>query len=167
MKNFTWLFALVLLACGEDNEYLNQLTESRIKWNKLKDQHEDSYHYEVNTSSWTGFGTETSLTVENGVVTARQYEEYRINQETGEREQVDFYTESGSELGTHEKGAAVATIDELYTSCKPYLRVNESENKIYFETDANGIMNLCGFVPRNCADDCFNGIRLTFLDWIN
>ena len=41
-----------------------------------------------------------------------------------------------------------------------YLTVDEDLNKIYFDVDDLSILKSCGFVPNNCADDCFEGYSI-------
>tara|TARA_R110000851_G_scaffold279768_1_gene433063 strand:- start:472 stop:612 length:141 start_codon:yes stop_codon:yes gene_type:complete len=45
--------------------------------------------------------------------------------------------------------------------------VDKEKNTLYFETEINGIMTLCGFVPNGCADDCYQGISIDSFEWVN
>ncbi len=142
-------------------------TESIDKWNDLKNRNGNSYIYQTTFVSWAGFGSVTELKIIDGIVTSRIYQEFRINETNGEREVVDIYSETKVDLGIHEKGAAPATIDELYNSCaSEYLIADEKQNTLYFETELNGLMNLCGFVPKGCMDDCYIGVRINSFEWI-
>jgi hypothetical protein len=70
-------------------------------------------------------------------------------------------------LGVHKNGALPVTVDELYSTCaSEYLTVDAINNTIYFETELKGLMTLCGFVPKGCLDDCYNGVRINYFDWI-
>lgn len=156
--------ALTALESQEGRSY----TESINAWNVLKTNNGNSYTYQTTVVSFTGFGSITELTVINNIVTSRIYEEFNINQMTGERDIIDSYIETAANLGSNTKGASPLTIDQLYTSCAAdYLIVDENENTIYFETATNGIMTLCGFFPNNCADDCFEGITINAFDWLD
>ena len=137
-------------------------------WRELKQRNGNSYTYQTSFGSWTGFGTTTRLTVIEGKVASRAYEEYQSqNDSSGTvRTILDSYTEDKNDLGTHQKGAPLHTIDDLYTSCVgEYLIVNSTENTVYFETLDNGILSLCGYVPKDCADDCFRGVRIDSFEW--
>ncbi len=142
--------------------------ESLNKWNELKKVNGNSYVYQTTFLSWTGFGSTTELKVVEGKVTTRNYREFNTDEQTGERVTTGSYTENENELGSHEKGAAPFTIDELYNSCaRDYFVVDEENNTLHFETDVNGLMTLCGFVPNGCLDDCYQGISIESFDWID
>lgn len=158
------LSALTTLESQEGISY----TESIDAWNTLKTNNGNSYSYQTYFISFTGFGSTTELKVINNVVTTRIYQEFSTDQMTGERDIIDSFTETGSQLGTNPKGATPLTIDQLYSTCAAdYLVVDENENTIYFQTATNGLMTLCGFFPNNCADDCFEGITISAFDWVN
>jgi hypothetical protein len=160
---------VVLVSCdGIGNSEFVDLHKSLTAWTKLKKANGNSYVYQTSFVSWSGYGHITELRVEDGVVTSRSYQEFRIDEATGNRLVTDSYSETKIDLGSHEKGTGILTIDDLYDSCgKDYLRVNESGNTIYFQTSSDGVMTLCGFVPDNCQDDCFNGIQINSFEWIN
>ena len=175
MKNFNFLLLFfALTSCMQNNEI--ELTgdsginykESLAKWNELKTINGNSYSYQTTFVSWVGFGSITELKVEDGKVTARSYQEFSINDSTGQKETQAIYSETKSDLGSHQKGAKPLTIDELYESCaKEYLIVDTDDNTLFFDTELNGTMNLCGFVPNNCADDCYSGIKINSFEWID
>lgn len=142
--------------------------ESLNKWTQLKKDNGNSYIYQTTFLSWTGFGSTTELKIKEGKVTARIYQEFKRDEQTGKRVITDSYSENENDLGTNEKGARPLTIDELYNSCAgKYLVVDKEKNTIYFETAVNGVMTLCGFVPNGCADDCYQGITIDSFDWID
>lgn len=170
-----------LLSCAEfapDGGSVSPLTElvgesglsynvSFDHWTALKQQNGNSYRYQTSFTSWVGFGNVTEIEVENGVVISRTYREFEMDEQTGQSDTVEVYIENSVSIGTHQEGTEPVTIDELYTSCaSDYLTVDQKTNKIYFETGDGGLMTLCGYVPNNCADDCFSGIRINAFDWI-
>jgi hypothetical protein len=141
--------------------------ESLNKWNELKNDNGNSYTYQTTFLSWAGFGSTTEFKVIDGKITTRIYHEFRTNDKTGERNIIESYKEDEDTLGSHEKGASLLTIDELYSSCASnYLVVDKDKNTIYFKTNINGLMTLCGFVPNGCADDCYVGISIDSFEWI-
>lgn len=186
MKSFLSLFfglALIFTSCERNNGFdeieLSVLTplkgesgltynESLDKWTELKKDNGDSYIYQTNFESWAGFGSTTELKVIDNKVVSRIYKEYGTHDKTGERTITDAYIESEDALGSHEKGALPLTIDELYNSCaSDYLIVDEENNTIFFRTEINGLITLCGFFPDGCADDCYEGISIDSFDWID
>ena len=142
--------------------------ESLEKWNDLKERNGDSYVYQTALTSWAGFGSITEVRVEDGKVISRKYQSFSYNDMTGEREVTFSYSETASNLGSNQQGVAPWTVDEMYGTCvSQYLAVDENSNTIYFETETDGLMTLCGFVPNNCVDDCFQGVSITAFEWIN
>jgi len=142
--------------------------ESLNKWTYLKKINGESYTYQTTFLSWAGFGSTTQLKIAEGKVIARIYKEFSTDEQTGQRKITDSYSEVEETLGSHEKGASPMTIDELYNSCaSDYLIVDKENNTLYFETNINGLMTLCGFVPNGCADDCFQGISIDSFEWIS
>lgn len=169
------IFLSIGISCNDGDNVFTELKskgglnylESSEKWVELKKKNGNSYTYLTDVGSWTGWGSTTQLKIEDGVITSRVYQRYKPNDLTGRKEIIDTYTELAGDLGTHEQGAPLLTIDDLYSSCaKDYLVVDENKNTIYFETSEEGLMSLCGFVPDGCADDCFNGIRINSFEWL-
>ncbi len=144
------------------------LQKSAELWQTVKEENGNSYTYQVTFTSWTGAGHITTLQITEGIVTSRKYQESNTNETDGTTEITDIYTETAENIGRDTRGAKPVSIDQLYTSCaQEYLQVDPKENTIYLETAANGLLSLCGFVPNNCEDDCFSGIRINSLTWTN
>ncbi len=104
---------------------------------------EDSYQYERSTSSIIG-GSTTTITVTNGVVTERAYEESILN-DAGDYID-DSWVETGDEIGSHDGAAEALTVIELHQACREYL-VELDEDPLYsltVQVDDNGFMNRCG-----------------------
>ena len=167
---------IFVLSCDSGEGLLDELLsknelsyiQSFNQWDDLKKDNGNSYVYKTTFISWTGYGHTTELRVENGIVVSRDFEEFRINFSTQQNEIIETYSESFDELGSHEKGATPRTIDELYNSCaKKYLKVNKKKNTIYFETEENGLMKSCGFVPNECIDDCYISVNISSFEWID
>ncbi len=135
--------------------------ESFSKWTEFKEKNGNSYMYQTSRSSWTGSSSKTEFKIINGVVISRRYEAFRPSGTYVERRKVYSYSETKDDLGTNTRGGKPLTLDELYHSCADeYLIVDKSKNTLYFKTNQDGLMTLCGFVPRTCADDCFRGVRI-------
>lgn len=170
------LILLLFMGCSMDHihenvdkegEYGFNFRESKIEWEKLKARNGNSYIYSVMEESFTGRGSETTITVVRGRVISRYFEAYLVSENDGTKEVLYTYREeSKNELGSHQEGALPLTMDELYRSCvSQYLIADPDSNEVYFETNDRGIMMLCGFVPFGCQDDCYRGIRISHFSW--
>jgi len=145
--------------------------ESSIaKWNKAKKEHNHSYTYTVGFSSFSGYRTTTIITVKEGEVIKRAfYETYPTNllnlpnQKTADK---PTFIEDKTNLNTHNEGNPAITIDQLYKDCSDkYLTADKNKNVIHFKVDKIGILNVCGYTPKNCADDCFKGVSIGEIKW--
>lgn len=91
-------------------------------------------------------------------LTAGEFEEV-----SGKRlEKVLEWQEEGEMLGSHEgTGAAEPmTLDEVYALSASDWLVRRDNRQAIFEATNNGLVSTSGFVPDNCQDDCFKGIRI-------
>lgn len=177
------LFAVLLLAiaCDKDQQldaetltaetlkvkgpYKDEFKESRSTWRELKKEHKNSYAYTMTYSYWNGFQSATTITVKRGTVVSRSYTETLPAQYPGATN--NNYTETGSEIGSHVRGAEPLPMGQLYNNCaKIYFNVDQETNAIYFQTDANGLMSLCGYTPLNCEDDCLRAIQISSFEWL-
>ena len=79
----------------------------------------------------------------------------------------DSYDETEpNEIGTNSGGEDPLSIDELYEDCAEYLAEAGPEDTVYFNTfDDNNIMKTCGYIPKWCMDDCFQGIRIDSVEF--
>lgn len=158
------MYAPNLLVTG-DSGY--NYVQSQKEWNKLKKRHQNSYQYTVLEQSFSGFGSETTITVINGDVVSRKYESFSISEEDGTKEIIDSYVEEKEELGMHDEGWPPVDLDEMYKDCgTDYLMVDPDSHTLYFDTNEDGVMTLCGNVPELCGDDCFNGFSITNFQWL-
>jgi len=170
------LMALVVGSCGLEDAFAPHLSvrgdsgvsyiESKTSWQKQKQENGDSYEYALEVTSFTGHGNRTIMSIENGKVMKRTYLTVYMDPDNGEVEEQEVYSESGLEVGTNSEGAKPLTIDALYEICaSEYLVVDEENNRIYFDTNDEEIMDLCGYVPIGCADDCFTGLTFSHFAW--
>lgn len=161
---------LGLLPSGKSTESkeVKGYGQSYEQWLSDKQAHQDSYEYVVTFSSWAGFGENTTITVNRGVVTGRTYEAWKYKEDKPAEKEITLqWTEDAAQLNTHQEGAAAQIFDQLYQQgSMKWLRVNTSQNKVYFENENNGLLSLCGYVTNNCADDCFTGVRISEFKWL-
>ncbi|APW65998.1 MULTISPECIES: hypothetical protein [Arcobacteraceae] len=136
-----------------DNNSL-KLKESKKVWLKYKKESNNTYTYYVNFVSWSGFGYETQIEVEKGIFVKRKFSLWNKTKEK-------TWIEEKEELGTHKEGAALKLIDDLYNECSDILvNTNKNTNNIYLKLDENGLLKKCLFAPKNCSDDCSNGVEI-------
>lgn len=160
--------SLLFASCKKDKvPYKSELRQSLFAWQAFKANSDNSYRYTVATSSWVGISSETTITVSNGVVTQRDYILRRITQSpSGQPSTVvaEEWQETGSTLNTHNYGAAAVTLDEIYRLAREEWLKEREDVTYYFEANNSGMISSAGYVPNNCADDCFNGITITSIE---
>ncbi len=160
----------LIISCSKSpvSEQHDAFEQSLKTWQNLKDDNGEDYAYSSVSSSAFGFGSETIITVISGEVVRRSYQEFTFGENSFDRINTDVsYLEEGMAIGTNERGLMAVTIDELYDTCAgEYLTVNEVDNNVFFETETNGVVNLCGFFPKNCADDCFTGFSIDSFEFL-
>ncbi len=135
-------------------------------WNELKKQNSNSYTYETSFTSWTGYTNKTIISIINGVPISRSYEEFIYRGPDSKVEKLDSFVEDSSNLNSNDKGVKAVNIEEIYKQCiSDYLKVDPKVNEISFEVDSNGIMSYCGYIPKNCMDDCDKSVRIENFKW--
>lgn len=170
MKPKFYVFILLLAgmafaSCKKDIAYGNQYDKSFKAWLNFKAASGDSYRYMVAFGSWTGYSTETVITVEKGKVVARSFVAKDFADRTTNQVVVrEEWSEDAGSLGTHEKGFAPATLDEIYQRAKTDWLLKRKDAQTYFETRNNGMISSCGYVNHGCQDDCFRGISIGFIE---
>lgn len=169
MKRLFYFMALIMLfaldSCKKDDgiTYGFDYGRSNLAWQNFKSASGDTYRYQVVTSSWVGYGTETIITVRNGKVAERSYVEKVFPGTGGPATITKEWKEDETQLGMHEEGAALLTMDEVYAKAKDDWLLKRDNAKTYFETKNDGMISLCGYVPNGCEDDCFNGITIGYV----
>ena len=135
---------------------LDLLEKSRATWNE---KNTGTYVYATSFESWVGFGSETIVFVTGDVVTGRNYSSY-----DADRMPSDSYEESGDSVGSNNFGAPAKTIDELYDECADILKTKPpTQNYITFQLFGDNLLSKCEFFPKDCADDCSEGVRIDVL----
>lgn len=85
MKNITtlfltWILLICLGACTKsDFEYQNDFEQSYQVWQDFKRSSNNSYYYVVSRSTWTGSTWETTITVDQGIITRRDFHYIAFN----------------------------------------------------------------------------------------
>jgi len=171
MRNKAYIIVLILIgsffnSCDSDDlEYQDKFVTSQKTWLEFKDTSNDSYKYTVTFGSWVGFSWETTIIVENGIVIQRDFE-YTFTEGISTDIQQDEleWTETGSEIGSHENGAEPITLNEIYNKAQNDWLIERNNATTYFETENNGMISICGYVNNGCMDDCFIGIRIKIIE---
>ncbi len=135
-----------------------------------KKEYNNSYTFAVSNESWVGFWSKLFYTVKNGKIVARKLQE-------GDREKNPEGTikweENEKTIGSHKHYKSVVTMDTIYQQAKEYvgkakkqqgndLRFGQTN---YVSMNDQGLISTIGFVPNNCADDCFNGYSISDFEW--
>nr|WP_321413354.1 hypothetical protein [uncultured Allomuricauda sp.] len=160
------ILAQCLISCESDTlEYHSEFTLSHRAWENFKETNNNSYRYTVIQSSWVGFSTKTTITVEAGTITERSFlytSTEGLSSEIPEDELA--WTETNDEIGIHARGAEPLTLDNIYERAETDWLLDRPSATSYFETMDNGIISICGYVEKNCVDDCFIGIHIESID---
>jgi len=155
---------LIFTSCKKSIENKSEYNASFAVWKNFKATSGNSYRYIVATSSWVGVSSETTITVRAGKVTDRSYVRRMLSGTPGVLTIIDEWAEDETSLNTHDAGAATHTLDDIYEQAKnDWLKVRPN-TQTYFETNNNGLISSCGYVPDGCADDCFRGITITKIE---
>ncbi|EDM38491.1 hypothetical protein PBAL39_20500 [Pedobacter sp. BAL39] len=165
MKKYAYLIILslatIFTACKKDKiEHANDFEKSFKAWTTFKNTSGNTYSYIVVTSSWTGYSTETTLRVVNGQITGRSYIAKGIKGNPSSVYVVEEWSEDVNALNTHESGAALLTLDQVYDLAKNDLLLKRSNVETSFEAKNNGLISSAGYVENGCQDDCFRGISI-------
>jgi hypothetical protein len=158
------LFAVGFLfySCDKsDFEYEDEFKESHKAWLDFKEKSYNSYTYTTGGGSWVGVAWETTLTVFNGKIIQRAFKYTHIEEGLNPNGELEWI-ENENEINSHKNTAAseALTLDVIYYMAKKDWLKKRSHTKAFFETDNRGMMSLCGYIPDDCMDDCFSGIKI-------
>ncbi len=135
-----------------------QLQASLAKWEKARDACGGNYSYSVRWSSAFGFGSVTTVTVQENQVVERKFKEFGEPKpvKPGEVavEEKPTWVETGKDLGSHPGGTAAITVDAMYSEAKKILDTPLAEGeKRYLKFSEAGLLNYCFVVDTRIADD--------------
>lgn len=172
MKRNQHIFILLLIAgmltsCEKsDIEYENNFDKSYKSWISFKEKSGNTYHYMVSGSTWTGSAWQTNITIADGKITQRHFKYTSVKGLVNIPQEAVEWTEGENEINSHENTSAAypLTLDQIYDKAKTDWLLKRTDAEIYFETKNNGMISSCGYVENNCAEDCFNGIRIGYIE---
>ncbi|WP_214070606.1 hypothetical protein [Mucilaginibacter sp. dw_454] len=110
--------------------------------------------------------SETTITIKQGEITARDFLNYEYEFDTGSntttKTLTDQWHETANTLGTHgTEGAQLLTLDDIYYQAQNiWLKADKSKNVITFQTNNNGMISAAGYTPNSCVSDCFIGVNI-------
>jgi hypothetical protein len=160
----TFFAFITLTSCKKENiAHSGDYAISYRTWQAFKEKSGNSYVYQVTGGSWVGYSWETTITIKEGKAVERSYVLKGSPAGGGPVTILDNWKEDETQLGTHEKGDAAITLDEIYRKAQEDWLRKRDDATTYFEAENEGMISLCGYVPNNCADDCFRGIRIQFI----
>lgn len=168
------LFVAILVAttgvfsCKKDSAS-SVFDKSYKAWLSYKSTTNNTYTYIVIHDDTIGTYWETKITVKQGNITARDFEEYdnvyKPETNTRSRVLINEWHEStaSSSLGTHgADGWGLFTIDDIYYKAQNiWLKANANSNVITFTTDNRGLISAAGYTPKSCQTGyCFIGVKI-------
>ena len=148
------LFCTVHVAESFSND-LDKVLESQKEWQKLKQDCQGNYSYDVKWSSFAGFGSETKISVRDNRVVGREFKTFKLTDGPSPAgQQQEIWAEAVKDLGSHKRGAPPKTLDELYKEAVGAASQKLSENeRRYLKFDKQGLLLQCFIVDTRIADD--------------
>jgi hypothetical protein len=126
----------------------------------------DDYVYTVSYTSVFGGGCSTEIEVRDGIV-VRRTQSLTLADGPNDVGETDTWTEEGDEVGTQRGCHPPRTFDELYAECLDHVLCQDpADNYLLLETFEDGLLSLCTFFAKNCADDCSQGPSLDSFEWL-
>jgi hypothetical protein len=142
------LAGATLTAGGCVSEAERQLDESRATWEELRDSAQGNYTYARYSHSFADeYGWSTHFTVESNAVVRREL----TVEEGSDREP---WIETGADLGSHDDGFDILTIDQIYDICEQqFLHRDPSKYDLTLTFHENGVLGSCHSREHGYVDD--------------
>jgi hypothetical protein len=160
------LLAITLNGCKKDKDgiaYSADYQKSFHAWHDFKTKSGDSYVYQLETSSWIGYSSETTITVKQGKIIERSFALKGRLSNSSAITVMREWKEDETQLGTHTDAHPLYTLDDIYEKAKTEWLLERGDAKTYFEAANDGMISVCGFTRNGCADDCFNGVHIVYI----
>ena len=141
----------------------DQLEQSYKRWLKLKEECKGNYSYNVNWSSWSGFGNRTTIVVRRNQIIERRFESYGTPHPDGRPIDKNRWTEKGDFIGSNPKGHPPRTIDDLYKEAQSLTGIPIPKfHRGVICVDKEGLLLSCFTQDTRIADDApIKGINIT------
>ena len=148
-----------------------KVAKSLQAWQQAKEKCGGNYSYSVRWQSFVGFGHETTVVIKDNKVAERRYREFKApsrrpvpkNPNVKPKPAGPLWIEKGKELGSHKKGTAAKTLDQLYMEAAEVAKRKLPSNlRRYFRVDKQGLLLSCFTVDTRIADDApSKGVNIT------
>jgi hypothetical protein len=158
----TLLLVAGLNSCKDDVVHPG-FRQSLNSWEYFKKTSNNSYKYTqvLSSSVFSNGGAEILVKINNGIITSREYTRFEYKNGTKEKITIEQWNEGAAQVNTHTDVPKSLTLDEIYDKAEhEWLKQDKKTNTIVFETNLDGLISNCGYIPKNCQDDCFTGIAL-------
>ena len=141
----------------------DQLDQSYKRWLKLKEECKGNYSYDVNWSSWSGFGNRTIIVVRGNQIIERRFESFGAPQPDGRPIDKNQWTEKGDFIGLNPRGHPPRTIDDLYKEAKSLTgRPIPKFHRGVIRVNKQGVLLSCYIQDTLIADDApIKGVNIT------
>ncbi|MEI5985110.1 MULTISPECIES: hypothetical protein [Sphingobacterium] len=159
---------LLFTAC-EKSELHSELENSEILWSQFKINNKNSYQYTHTTLSWTGWRTSTTIEVNDGKITKREFNGYMIsyyNNVPDTTKKIEII-ELNEDVNKHPELMKDKTLDEIYQLARSHADNQQLNGRFVFESKNNGLISRSGIFDDDCVDDCFDGINITEIKPLN
>ncbi len=170
MKKFIIIIAAILLGFSscKDTDLMSKspFYDSYDAWVFFKKGCGNSYFY-VAAMPLEGeeIFEKTLIVVDKGRVIERAF--YRRGKDSIDAEGKRYPTfeeewrEDASNLGKYlNEGAEVRTLDEIYEIAEKEWLPQRIKTEFFFVAGNQGMISLCGYVERNCTQNCHRGVRI-------
>lgn len=161
-----FVFAVALLSCKKSGiDHWVEYEKSYRTWMQFKKVSGNSYRYRIVSSSWTGLGSQLEITVRNGKPVQRHFKILISPGYQGSVPDVMEWVENEGAINSHENYKDFPiTLDQVYETARTKWLLRRDNGWTYFEAKNHGLISLCGYSPSVCADDCFTGITIDFIE---
>ncbi|MFP6619861.1 MAG: hypothetical protein VB877_10980 [Pirellulaceae bacterium] len=165
------ILPLFLLACllvepvtAADSQQA-RLDKSLQAWQLAKKKCAGNYSYKVRWQSFVGFGHETIVVVKGNKVVERRYREFSARPV---KKVLPMWVEKGKEVGSHKKGAAAKTLDQLYQEADVVVkRKLPSHERRSLRVNEQGLLLACYCRDTRIADDApLKGVSISSIELV-
>lgn len=168
---FTCCQLLLVAPAAAAEDASAKLGKSLETWKQAKQKCNGNYSYSVRWQSFVGFGHETTVVIKDNKVAERRYREFKAparrpvpkNPNVKPKPAGPLWVEKGKELGSHKKGAAAKTLDQLYQEAAAVAnRKLPANERRYLIFNKQGLLLGCFTVDKRIADDApTKGVNIT------
>ena len=133
--------------------FQNEFTQSFEIWKKFN---ASEYSYQTQFFSFSGFQSKTQIEVRANRVISRNYYANLFDS------LIVLWHEGSLELNSHQEGALAQNLNAIYEYCADSILIRDpKQHDFIFSTFENGLLKNCFATPKDCSDDCGQGVSLT------